>query len=277
MSGIYTFEALHDEQLIQVKMLPSNISIHDIMAFDIESTGTDPKTSVATILGGTYFDSNGIPRTTQFFLNSKENEKELFEDFSRLIENKKYFISFNGDSFDIPYIQYKLSQYGLNPITFINPDGLDLYKWAKKFQAAHIKILRNKGVPEQKIKRPFGTRLTLKAIEIFANIQREDTVFGVTMIEKYHLYEFYYRTALVEDEEEFMIRLAMVKDKDIYDIYLKGDNHETRKYLMNAANHLKEELLLHNREDTLNLLELFARLSPKVYGKQDQDNKEHDE
>ena len=267
----YIYSEIHSkpEEAIEIGMLPLGVSLTDLFAFDIETTGTDPETSVATILGGTYFeaiDGALVPKTVQLFLQEKEFERELFELFHRLIQNKKYFISFNGDGFDVPYVESKFGKYGI-PFTFTTQDGMDFYKWAKRYQSAQVKIQRSNNVPEDKLKKPFGNRLTLKAIEKFAGIERDDTVYGVTMIDKYHQYEFYHKSAKVADAQEFKIRLALCKEPKVYEIYTEQGEQATREYLQKLSIDLREELLLHNREDTYNLLKLFGNISPTIFHK----------
>lgn len=256
----------HDkpEDNIVIEHLPNGVSLRDIVAFDIETTGTDPSNSKTTIMSFTFFDDNMVLQTMQFFLVQKEFEEEMYKLFERFLKTKSYIITFNGDSFDLPYVDHKLAENNI-PIYTTKMDGIDIYKWAKRYQSAAIKIQRNQNIPENKLKKPFGDRLTLKAIEQFAGINREDTIHGVTMIEKYHEYEFYYKTSLITDEKEFKIRIALIKDEKAFEIYKTQGMDATRKYLSEESIRLRDDLMLHNREDTYNLLKLYGILSPKIY------------
>lgn len=261
----FILSTVHDsqEESFILELLPPNTRLQEIVAFDIETTGLNPKTSVVTGISCTYMTDEGLPKTVQFFLTKKENEKEMMELFYQLLKDKSYLISFNGDGFDLPYVNEKFIEHDI-PFDISILTHLDLYKWARKYQNSQVAIQRNRGVPKEKIKRPFGNRLSLNAIENFVGINREDEIHGVTMIEKYHKYEFLYKTSLVDDIEEFEIRLALLKDDEVYNIYKNEGQDVAKNYVRQQSFKIRDDMCLHNREDTYNLLKLFSLLSDKI-------------
>ena len=100
----------------------------DECILDIETTGLDPKIDKLVVLGLIYFDyKKNKFYIDQYFSKNDKEEVKLLKIYKEKIQNKK-LISYNGDIFDIPFLNIRLIENELDPIWQIN---LDLYKIIK--------------------------------------------------------------------------------------------------------------------------------------------------
>ncbi|WP_054871382.1 ribonuclease H-like domain-containing protein [Caloranaerobacter sp. TR13] len=136
---------------------------------DIETTGFNRKKDKIILIGIMYFKNNEI-RITQFFANSLEEEKEILNEFIKFIIQFDLFFTFNGDVFDIPFINSKLKQYGLEYLIEMNK-SIDLLKVVRKYK----KVL---GLNNCK----------LKTVEKYLGINREDKISGEESVKMYFKY-----------------------------------------------------------------------------------------
>lgn len=141
--------------------------------FDIETTGLSPKSSHLYLIGCGYFkEQNWYIR--QWFAENSSEEFLILEQFLLFAKDYKTIITYNGTTFDLPYIQEKANAYLLdelhrNNATFIN----------------NIDLLR-------KIK-PYKNLLGLSSLhqtdmERYLGLYREDTFTGKELIEVYKEY-----------------------------------------------------------------------------------------
>ncbi len=137
--------------------------------FDIETTGFSAKNSYCYLIGCLFKKSNTFI-LRQWFLDDINTEKEMLLDFMNFIKKYHALISFNGDGFDIPFINNRLLKYKIND-NLLKYNSIDLYKKAFKLK----KILN---LPNMK----------LKTIEHFLGINREDKFSGGDLISVYHTY-----------------------------------------------------------------------------------------
>ncbi len=106
----------------------------------------------------------------QSFSSNEEKECEDLIDFYNLIKSKKYIVTYNGKSFDIPFINTSMSKYGL-PYNLNDLISIDLYK--------DMRILNRKlNIPNVK----------LKTVEKYFDIFRQDQLSGSDVVELYNLY-----------------------------------------------------------------------------------------
>lgn len=106
----------------------------------------------------------------QYFANSMDKEKELLEEFIHDIALYDNIITYNGDSFDLPFINHRLNNYGIK--SFINKEkSFDLYR-----------IIRNN---KEYLDLP---NLKLKTIEESLGYFREDIYSGFDCIAFYYEY-----------------------------------------------------------------------------------------
>ena len=155
----------------------------EILFIDIETTGLSPKTSDLYLIGVSY-RQGGTWHIVQFMAESIDHEKEILINFQNLIKDFKYVVHFNGNRFDIPFLQDKFSKYDLDD-AFRNIESFDLYK---KISPYKLQL----GLPDCK----------QKTIELYLGIDREDKYDGGKLIPVYK--EF------VEDKDPEKLRLLLL-------------------------------------------------------------------
>jgi len=142
----------------------------EFILFDIETTGLSHTQSEVILIGYILFDGEDYV-LHQIFCENRTEEKQLLETFSKALEDKSYYISFNGRAFDIPYTNSRYKHHGIQ--TEMNKScNLDIMRLVKQnkdyFQFEDFK---------------------LKTVEKFLNIEREDTISGKESVELYNQYE----------------------------------------------------------------------------------------
>ncbi len=143
-----------------------NCNPGEILFLDIETTGLSPKTSDLYLIGVSYFE-NRTWHIVQYFAESLEHEKEILMNFSALAKDFKYVIHFNGNRFDIPFLQGKYAKYDLAD-PFVGLRSFDLYKEISPYKL-------QLGLPDCK----------QKTIELYLGIEREDKYDGGKLIPVY--------------------------------------------------------------------------------------------
>lgn len=125
---IYTY----DESDLSVDYNCISDNPNNILYFDIETTGLDALRSELYMIGyGEYAD--GIWRTTLLFNDDGHSETDMLERFSAVIRSHSILVSYNGDTFDIPYIRKRLSMNDLPPVIDI-PVSTDIYKVVRRYK-----------------------------------------------------------------------------------------------------------------------------------------------
>lgn len=140
-----------------------------ILFLDIETTGFTAKSSSLYLIGTAYLE-DGKWYVKQWFANTYEEEKEIISAFFSFARKFTHLIHFNGNNFDLPFIQQKCKQYDL-PYQFGNLEGIDIYRRIAPYKS----FLR---LPNCK----------QKTLEQFLGIEREDTYSGGELISVYHTY-----------------------------------------------------------------------------------------
>ena len=101
-------------------------SLEKILFFDIETTGFTAKSSSVYLIGCAYFDGQSF-QMIQWFAESPEDEVNIIREFFEFTKSYTHIIHFNGNNFDIPYLQQKCMMHQL-PCSFQHLQGIDLYK-----------------------------------------------------------------------------------------------------------------------------------------------------
>lgn len=140
-----------------------------ILFFDIETTGFTARSSHVYLIGCAYYDGHTF-QLIQWFSETSEDEKYVIQAFFEFSENFTHIVHFNGNNFDIPFIQQKCSLHHL-PYSFAHLQGIDLYKRIAPYKY-FLKIPNCKQ----------------KTIELFLHISRQDTYGGGDLISIYHQY-----------------------------------------------------------------------------------------
>ncbi|MGL5756122.1 MAG: ribonuclease H-like domain-containing protein, partial [Paraclostridium sp.] len=158
--------------------------------FDIETTGLSHKYCKVILIGILYnFENTTIIK--QYFATSEEEEKELLICFIKDIKNFDYHITFNGISFDIPFLN---SRFKTNGIDYHMDKSQD------------IDILR--------LIKPYKEKLALsdcklKTIEKYIGIQRDDSISGKDSVRLYK--EF-----ILNKDELIKSKILLHNYEDIY-------------------------------------------------------------
>ena len=135
--------------------------------FDIETTGLSPK-FCKVILIGIVYNKNNQTIIKQFFASNDDEEKELLLAFIDEIKSFDKHITFNGFTFDIPFLN---SRFEKNKIDFSlnKDDDIDILRLIKPYKEK-LSLLDCK----------------LKTIEKYIGINRDDTICGKESVELYN-------------------------------------------------------------------------------------------
>lgn len=115
----------------KIRINGEKINYNDLV-LDIETTGLDFKKDTLVLLG-LVKKENDKTYIYQYFAENDDEEIRLLEIFLREIRAKK-LITFNGETFDIPFLNSRLLEHKLIPI--FPEESLDIYKiikWNSKF------------------------------------------------------------------------------------------------------------------------------------------------
>ncbi len=145
------------------------VPLENIFFLDIETTGFTAKGSALYLIGGAYFKNNTW-NIIQWFAEKYTEEEEILLAFERFAKNYSYFIHYNGNNFDIPYLKQKAEMLQID-LSFLDQTGLDIYRRIAPYKS-FLKLQNCKQ----------------KTIEKFLNISRKDTFQGGELISLYHDY-----------------------------------------------------------------------------------------
>ena len=140
--------------------------------FDIETTGLSRKYHEVILIGMLYIEGEK-KIVKQYFCDNPREEKLILDNFYKDLQEFDLIISYNGHSFDIPFLNARFAENNLDH--FIDPFyGFDLYRLVRK----------------NKNKLPIE-RTNLKSIENLLGINRQDTISGKESIALYYDYVNY--------------------------------------------------------------------------------------
>lgn len=95
---------------------------------DIETTGLDAKRDKIVVLGLIYFDNKKNKfYIDQYFSNNDKEEIKLLKIYKEKIKNRR-LITYNGEIFDLPFLNIRLIENKLEPVF---PENKDLFKIIK--------------------------------------------------------------------------------------------------------------------------------------------------
>jgi hypothetical protein len=178
---------------------------------DIETTGLSKIYSDIISITAMLYE-NGCYKIHQVFCEYKMDELEALKYLKDLINQKKYVITYNGNSFDIPFLAYKFQKHCIN-FDFDSFVKIDLYNW--------LRHLKNKIQIEN---------LKLKSVEEYFNIKRNDCISGKDVAVLYKAYkidprkEFSYLIMRHNYEDVFNLPKLLNSILDLYDdvLYYNG-------------------------------------------------------
>ncbi|SCG82666.1 hypothetical protein DW1_1093 [Proteiniborus sp. DW1] len=158
-----------DEQIDIPNSLKRELSDKKFCFIDIETTGFSRKYNYIILIGILYAENSKI-EVIQLFADNKKDEHNLLRRFINYIVDFDAIISFNGDAFDIPFINSRLQENNIG------------YEIDKKLSLDILKVIRSK-------KDLLGLeKCNLKSIEKALDINREDTISGKESVELYSEY-----------------------------------------------------------------------------------------
>lgn len=112
--------------------------------FDIETTGLSADISAITLIGCCDMDRN----ITQWFNEDGFSQKQILSDFLTFIKSYDTLITFNGKTFDLPFLSSKIKEFKLNA-SFDRYEHLDLYQILKPYKNLWgLKNFRQKNLEE---------------------------------------------------------------------------------------------------------------------------------
>ena len=106
-----------------------NKNINECAFFDIETTGLSPSNSFLYLIGCIYYNENKW-NLIQWLGESLKDEQIILNEFTNFTSKYMFLFNYNGNNFDIPYLEHKLSKYNLLN-TLKDKSSIDLYNCLK--------------------------------------------------------------------------------------------------------------------------------------------------
>jgi uncharacterized protein YprB with RNaseH-like and TPR domain len=156
--------------------------------FDLETTGLSRKFCHIYMIGTGYIEGNYL-NTVLYFAEDISEERAIINEFIQDSRPFERLITYNGNSFDIPFLRERLDNLSIN-FDLDSFESLDIYVHAKKLK--HLLLLPG---------------LKQKNIENFLGINREDKYDGQKLIEVYKHHQI-----RPTDESEFLLMIHNKED-----------------------------------------------------------------
>lgn len=175
--------------------IPDNLKAYSrdsrMVFFDIETLGLNPQFYPVILIGMSY-EENGKYIVEQFFAEDILEEERILNQFKSKISSSDILVTYNGKNFDVPYINKRMERYGLN--YSLNQEHLDVI--------CHVRPNKKKLGLES---------CSLKSVERYLRINREDTIDGAESI---NLYNRYVKTR----EEDIKQKIMLHNFEDVYNL-----------------------------------------------------------
>ncbi|MCR5053339.1 MAG: ribonuclease H-like domain-containing protein [Lachnospiraceae bacterium] len=166
----------------ELNTLEKSVFDNDTVFLDIETLGFSSRIYPIYLIG-CMAKTDDLIETTLFFSERPDDEEAMLSAFLEYLTSYKTIITFNGDTFDLPYIAERCSRHHMYAHLELFR-SMDLYKEVKKLK----KVL---SLPD----------LKLKTIERFLGIYREDKYSGGELIDVYKDYA----TCPSEEKEKLLL------------------------------------------------------------------------
>lgn len=192
-----------------------------ILFLDIETTGFTAKSSYLYLIGCAYFQA-GKWHTIQWLAEDYSQEAAVLNGFFKFAKFFKYLIHFNGNNFDLPFIEQKCKQLSL-PYNFKSFNGIDLYRRISPYKF-FLKLPNCKQ----------------KTLEQFLGINRKDVFSGGELIGIYHDYvkssnEFAQKSLFLHNADDIRGMLEILPMLAYYDLF-----NETTRAKKVQANYYRD-------------------------------------
>lgn len=210
-------------------IIPSAVRPEQMMFFDIETTGLSANAAELYLIGiGVLSEASDSFLVRQFFADDSRSEKAVLTAFLDALASHPYVISYNGNSFDLKFIETRCRQYQLTMPDYQSIDLMVSAKWMKK--------------------RGFLSDCKLVTIEKALGIHREDRYSGGELISVYRNYRLKKKISVCRTDSRF----------PMFDGTKKYSDYNIADYFCNSINgcdfcEMERILLLHNLEDIKNL------------------------
>ena len=106
---------------------PDEVSVEDVIFLDLETTGLG--SSPLFLVGAMAWDAGGLV-VRQYFARDYSEEGAAVACFLQWAEGRKLLVSFNGKSFDLPFVRVRAAANGL--VCRFDPPHLDLLHVARR-------------------------------------------------------------------------------------------------------------------------------------------------
>lgn len=203
---------------------------NNICFLDIETTGFNRNNNIIYLVGVLY-KKNSSWYVKQFFANSISKEKELILNIASFLEAFDTIITYNGNNFDINFLNYKFRKYNLK-YSLNNKTSFDIYQIIRR---ENLFLNLNS--------------LKLESIEEYIGINRKDTLSGKDCIKYYFKYvntrKKKYKDLILQHNYEDLIYLPyilkiidIIKEKKTINIFFGEKIIGTKIKSIKLNNHI---------------------------------------
>ena len=117
---------------------------------DIETTGLSPMRSFIYLIGLVFIDLKEMTmHITQLIAEDRDEEEEILKLMKERLKGYKTVVTYNGNSFDLPFIAKRSERYGIEPIAM---DSFDMYEKLR----LHKDTLKLDGLKQKNIEKKLG-------------------------------------------------------------------------------------------------------------------------
>lgn len=117
---------------------------------DIETTGLSPMRSFIYLIGLVFIDLKKVTmHITQLIAEDRDEEEEILKLMKEKLNGYKTVVTYNGNSFDLPFIAKRSERYGIEPIVM---DSFDMYEKLR----LHKDTLKLDGLKQKNIEKKLG-------------------------------------------------------------------------------------------------------------------------
>ena len=213
---MYFVEKTFSDINLEISLVPEEFDAENSVFFDIETSGLSPKSSPVFLIGLMFFNKQEAV-FRQYFSNSLEEEIDILSAFVADIKCFKTIYHFNGLSFDIPFINERLSHHKVS-FRLDKSDSFDIYQIVRK----HKELLKLESCK-------------LKSVEEYLGIFRKDDLSGKEVADSYRKY--------VNTKSQFLRdKMLLHNEEDILNLYkilpiVKIINSKNSKYKVEISDY----------------------------------------
>jgi hypothetical protein len=179
------------ENRIYSSLIPRAIE-DDCIFFDIETTGLSKLTS-EIFMAGFLYKSGDNYILKQLFSTSSDSEGKLTDEISKIMKDKKYIITYNGNSFDIPFYIHRCKINRTDP-GLEKKVMFDLYQIVSRYKSS-LNYVNYK----------------LKTVEENLGISRKDELCGKDLVKLNTSYR-------MNPKDEYLYIMMLHNFEDIYNL-----------------------------------------------------------